>query len=671
MTSPDSRPPPSEPGARFGKYILERRIAVGGSSEVYVARPVRGDLPAKTLVIKRLIPEVLEDPQSLGTFAMEARLHRAAIHPNVVEVFEAGSVDGEPYLAMEYIDGVDLHRLMRRTQVHLTPICPSIAVMIAREMCAALSCVHCAVDDNGHPLAVVHRDVTPSNVYLSRRGDVKLGDFGIARTLGRPTLPADTTVLKGKFAYLSPEQVAGEDFDHRADLFSLAVMLSEMLINQPLFPGSGQLAVLLAIRDCRIDRLRDHASCLPPGLVDVLVRALARKPNDRYGTALALSAALEPFDALDRPKAQQALGALLASLCEQSATGSHPPRSSNSSGRFDAKPPGSDRSSIIPAAETQPSRVRTQDGKTMGPLAFSKIVELAATSRLKPEDEVDLAGVGFRRIADTPEIERHIAPLTMTTCRLRGPDIPDYIADFDETPMLEVCAHMVKGRETGVLFVEREARDGFHRKEIYLAQARVVHVASTEASELLGEYLVGRGLLSRAELELALTVLPHYGGKLGDTLIGLDLMDAVEIFRVIREQGRDRIADVFRWASGKVTFYRGMVPTRVEFPLDLDLVPLMLVGTKAAYSDEAAVFHHRSMLDDLLVGITEVPDTLKLAAWPPEILKVVGAAGEGRSEREIVSTLAGARLINMPSALRAIDVACAAGLLQRVRRHMG
>jgi eukaryotic-like serine/threonine-protein kinase len=668
--TPSARPlPEPEQGpSRFGKYVLEQRIAVGGSSEVYLAHPAQGVLPAPRLVIKRLIPAVLEDPQSVGTFAMEARLHRAARHPNVVEVFEAGSVEGEPFLAMEYVDGVDAFRLMRRAQSDANPMPISAAVFVARELCAALACVHCAVDDTGRPLAVVHRDVTPSNVYVSENGDVKLGDFGIARMLSRTSMHTDTTALKGKYSYLSPEQVAGEDFDHRADLFSLAVMLSEMLINQSLFPGSGQLAVLLAIRDCRINNLLENASHFPPGLLTVLQRALARQPADRFSSAHQFSLALEPFEQADRNVHHGQLGGMVRWVRDASLGSMQTERSRPGSGGVPSRPtPGERRAAAQADSGHTPSiRVRTRGGTVLGPLAFSKVVEMIATSRLQGEDEVDLIGTGFRPIANIPELERHVPSSTATTNRLRGPGIPDYVADLSQVGMLEVCARMLSQRETGVLFAERDLEKvGFIRKEIYLSQARVVHVASSEASELLGEYLVRRGLITRSDLELALAVMPRYGGRIGDTLIGLNMIDAVQIFRAIRGQGRERITEVFRWNSGKVSYYRGVSPLRVEFPLDLDLAPLMYSGAEASNSDEQVILSHQTQVDDLLVGELEVPETMRLAAWPPEVLKVVGAAGEGRSEREIVTTLTAARLINIPNALRAVDVAVAAGLLRR------
>jgi len=641
--------------------MLERRIAVGGSSEVFLAKPANGRWPAEHLVIKRLLPVVLENPQSVGTFAMEARLHRAAQHPNVVEVYEAGSVDGEPYLAMEYVDGVDAYRLLRRTQGEQRPIPPEVSIFIAYEVCSALGCVHTAVDDTGHPLAVVHRDVTPSNVYLSMDGHVKLGDFGIARLLSRSHAPPDTHPLKGKFAYLSPEQVAGEDFDHRADLFSLAVVLSEFLINQPLFPGSGQLAVLLAIRDCRIDALKDNAFRIPEGLMPVLEQGLARNPRDRFGSAEHFRQALEPFVSAEPRLYRESLARSVCWARDIESPLHAPLRPGHGERSLESRPPRD------PRAVTPVARVRTRSGQTLGPFALAKLIEMTATSRLDAEDEVDMNGTGFARIADVPELGRHVPPSTATTSQLSGPGVPDYRANLVQTPMIQVFAHMLANRETGVLFAERTRPDGEStRKEIYIAQAKIIHVASTEPSELFGEYLVRRELIDRSELDLALAVLPRYNGRLGDTLIALNLVDAVQIFRAIRDQGRDRITEIFTWESGTISFYREVSPNRVEFPLDLDLAPLMMTGLRAAMTDDALVERHQDKMDDLLVGVEEVPDSMRLAAWPPEVLKIVGAAGDGRSQRDLVGALTAARLIDHANALRAIDVACAAGLLDRL-----
>ncbi|RYE83588.1 MAG: serine/threonine protein kinase, partial [Myxococcales bacterium] len=279
--------PPPPPGEIFGDYWLERRLARGGTSEVYLAR--QGGPGGPLLVIKRLLPELRDDPESLGLFAREAELHRLVHHPNVVEVYGAGQVAGEPFLAMQLVDGVDTFHLLRRAQSDDVRPPPALAMHIGRALCEALEAVHQAQDAGGYALGITHRDVTPSNVYLSAEGAVFLGDFGIARSTPRGSRPQlQGASLRGKHSYLAPEQISGEPSDLRADLFSCAVVVSELLIGRPLFAGAGQVAVLLAIRDGRIDALRAAARWLPLGLFDVLNRALARDPAARYPTARAL-----------------------------------------------------------------------------------------------------------------------------------------------------------------------------------------------------------------------------------------------------------------------------------------------------------------------------------------------------------------------------------------------
>src|SRR6186713_3736304 len=171
----------SHPDAQrpFGPFVLERRIAVGGSAEVFLARPKVGVVPAARLVVKRLLPNARE--RGFDLLEREAELHRAVVHPNVVTVFGAGMVGEEPYLAMEYVEGVDLYRLLRRADAEQRRFPPGLAAFIALRVASALSAVHTAHDTDGNALNIVHRDVTPSNIYLSIEGQIKLGDFGIAR----------------------------------------------------------------------------------------------------------------------------------------------------------------------------------------------------------------------------------------------------------------------------------------------------------------------------------------------------------------------------------------------------------------------------------------------------------------------------------------------------------
>lgn len=580
----------------FGPFVLERRIAVGGSAEVFLARPKIGTQPAARLVVKRLLRSVREGGE-FDALEREAELHRAVKHPNVVDVYGAGMVVEEPYLALEYVDGVDLYRLLRRAESEQRRFPPGLAAHIAREVAEALTAVHGARDAEGNGLHIVHRDVTPSNILLSTEGSVKLGDFGIARFEHRlkPTQHSGGG-LKGKFGYLSPEQVAGEPSDHRADLFALTAVFGEMLIGERVFPGSGQLAVLLAIRDVNIEPLKRASGLLPPGMLSVCERGLARDPDDRYANAAELAQAFANFEKPSRDELKKMLAewvvwakdsSELAKRIEgqirDSVQRMHAVRTRSSGALPAVKAPSQSAATQRPepALSEDGSRVRRTDGTLHEQVQFAKLIEMIATGDLGGEDEVALLGQDFKPIRDIVELARHLLPsTTATTSRIFEPGVPDYQAWLRDTSMLEVLAHMRQKSESGGLFVERaRSMGGSVRKELYLSAGRLLHVASSEREELLGEYLVRRGRLSREQLDAALGSLQRFGGRLGDTLIGLGLVNAVDVFRAIRDQGRDRVAALSTWEEGFVTFYRGTAPTRVEFPLDLDLASPMMAGT--------------------------------------------------------------------------------------------
>lgn len=595
----------------FGPFLLERRLAVGGSAEVFLARPKLGSAPAPRLVVKRLLPGSRES-DDVSLLEQEAALHQAVRHPNVVSVFGAGVVGREPYLAMEYVEGVDLYRLLRRAESEGRRMPAGLGVYIARQVASALAAVHRASDPSGNALGIVHRDVTPSNIYLSLDGAVKLGDFGIARVRLRHKPIEPVAGLKGKFGYLAPEQVAGEPFDHRADLFSLAVLLGEMLIGERIFPGSGQLAVLLAIRDVNIEPLLRARRHLPPGLLRILERALARDPTARFADADKFSAQLASFEV---PTADE----LRRTLSEWVQWGTD---SSQLARRIEGQIRDSvqrikavRRASGQAASELRTnelSTIRHVDGRLLPAIEFPRLVEMIVTGELNGNDEVSLFGAEFRRIRDIEEVARHLLPSTTApTGRLFEPGAPDYQALLRETSMLEVLAKLRMARETGALFVERRDEAGaLRRKELYVKDGRLMHVASTDRAELLGEYLVRRGAIDRGQLEKALSLLSERGSHLGDILVSQGWVDALDVFRAIRDQGRDRVAAICGWPRGSVAFYRGTAPGHVDFPLDLDLSSPMMAGAIVRGRGDA-----RSLLPD---GSTMInPGTRFVASTDP------------------------------------------------------
>ncbi len=693
----DGARPPSGGPVKFGPFWLEKRLAVGGTAEVFLARPVDPKAQPRRLVVKRLLAQFVKDPEGRTMFEREAALHAAVDHPNVVKVYGFGTAGEEPWLAMEFINGCDLFRLLRRLSADGRALSPSVSTYVAREILSALESVHTARDKAGAPLGIIHRDVTPSNVYLSNDGRVMLGDFGIARAAGRGTQrTGGAPMLKGKLAYLSPEQVAGEPFDHRADLFSLAAVLTEMLLGHPLFVGSGQLAVLLAIRDCRIDTLREASATLPKGLFDVLERALARSPAARTPTAEAMATALRRFE--PNPSASRAeLGALVrwvqaAPSIEQmpaerdSAARLRARVAAAASAAADAaaceKAGGQAESSFPANSESEratgeyaaiPSFVVTSAGGRLGPWTFARLVEAIATGQVNRGDAVDYMGRGLAPLGAIEELARFVPAVPDTTIRSTDDGAAAFVDPVSPPALIAMFARLIDTEATGVLFAEGPPEPSAHvrtgdamkegRKELYWVGGKLHHIASNNASELLGEYLVRRKVISREELDLALAVLPRYSGRMGDTLIALGLVGSLEIFGAIRDQGRDRFVDLFQWRTGKLAFYAGQTALHVDFPLDLDVAPLLLAGVEAAAPGEAPLGRWRDRLGDIIGPSPSARWKLRAAAWPEVVRRVLDIVTARMPLRDALSAAAHEGAATANDALRAVEVLVAAELL--------
>jgi serine/threonine-protein kinase len=233
---------------RLGPYELVRRLATGGMAEVYLARRAGPHGFQKTVAVKRILPQFARDPDFVAMFVDEARVCARLGHPNIVQTFDFGEQDGELYMAMEYVDGTTGARLIRAAAGQAEEVPLDACIHIVLSILHALEYAHSARDDDGKPLSLVHRDVSPGNVLIDRTGAVKLTDFGIARAaeIERRT---DAGQLKGKLGYMSPEQVVGRELDARSDIFTLGIVFAEMMILRPLFSGGKELDVLLRIRD--------------------------------------------------------------------------------------------------------------------------------------------------------------------------------------------------------------------------------------------------------------------------------------------------------------------------------------------------------------------------------------------------------------------------------------
>ena len=273
---------PFEP-TQFGRYLLSERIAVGGMAEILFAKVFGAMGFEKSLVIKRILPQFAEDSDFLRMFITEAKLVCHLEHPNIVQVHELGETEGQYYISMEYVNGIDGRQLWRTLAKRKQRLPGVLALFVACEFLKGLDYAHRAVGPNAQLLGVVHRDVSPSNVLISFRGDVKIGDFGIA--LVQQESKTQAGVLKGKFGYMSPEQVAGLKVDHRSDIFAAGIVLAELLLGRRLFLGTSDFETLDKVMNVRLDVLEEHAHALPAEAVHIVRQALQRDINDRYQSA--------------------------------------------------------------------------------------------------------------------------------------------------------------------------------------------------------------------------------------------------------------------------------------------------------------------------------------------------------------------------------------------------
>lgn len=287
----------------FGRYHLIRRVSVGGTAEIFKARAIGTagfDPPPDGLVaIKRLLPHAEEDPDLVAHFMAESRLVALLDHPLVARIYEVGKVGESPYLAMEYVYGIDLQELMRRLSERGELAEPALVAAIGIQAAHALDYAHHLVDEAGRPCEIVHRDVSPQNFMMSSTGELKLIDFGIAKYAGREG-QTKTGVVKGKHAYMSPEQVRRKPLDGRSDLFSLGVILWELACGARLFRADSVLETLERVDRAEVSDPRELRPDLPESLSVAIMACLAKDPGQRPARASETAAALEAMlSALD------------------------------------------------------------------------------------------------------------------------------------------------------------------------------------------------------------------------------------------------------------------------------------------------------------------------------------------------------------------------------------
>lgn len=278
---------------QFGKYYLLEKLAIGGMAEIYKAKTYGAEGFEKLLAIKRILPHAAEDKDFINMLIDEAKLSVLLSHANIVQVFDLGKADSDYFISMEFIHGINLRDILYRLREKEKRLPIELAVYCASEVCKGLDYAHRKADSNNQPLGIVHRDISPQNILISYEGEVKIVDFGIAKAAMNISHTM-AGILKGKIAYMSPEQALGKNIDARTDIFSLGIVLYEMLTGKKLFTGESQFEVLKKIRTSRIDVSKLPPS-IPAPLKSILAHALAYEAEERYPSAGDMQVALTKY----------------------------------------------------------------------------------------------------------------------------------------------------------------------------------------------------------------------------------------------------------------------------------------------------------------------------------------------------------------------------------------
>ncbi len=600
---------------------------------------------AKTLVIKRILPEQAANPRFVEWFIDEAKLMMRLDHPKIVQVLDFGEVEGRYYIAMEYVKGIDCLQLLRECAKRRWRPSPIIAVHIIADVMDALDYAHNLTDSEGRPLNIVHSDVSPSNIFISDLGEVKLSDFGIATVGGRGER-AESGVVRGKYGYLPPESVVGMPVDHRGDIFSAGVVLAELLMVQRLFRGDNYMEVLMQVRDCRLERLDEFGKHITADLRQILEYSLTRDPFLRYQNAAAFRDALHRYlydrqqllrstsvrrfmQRINAPPDADTQDAITASAGQRQrpvgVPGALGPSLQHGNRRILLGPPP--QPMPVPRAPSHKMSLRK--------LSAGDMLEAAGAELSYPpgEDVFDLLdtlppidAAPALPAAETPDDEA-AAKTTQTSGELARP-LPTLDCDLSERSLVSMLFALAVDVETGLIVLR--AADTV--KEIYLVDGDPYYVSSNLPEELFGQFLLAEGVIRPEELQQGLAILPSYQGKLGEALVALKLLRPMQVLRLLTHQVRTKMFHAFAWSSGRAKFYRGVTCERDAAPLGLDAFEVLAAGV-AALPDPL-------LADRLATAMSKSPRAVSPPPVPPDVFRVGGYPAQVYDQLKGEQTLA-------------------------------
>lgn len=639
---------PVSAALQLGPYVLGERLGLGGMAEVYVGERGGPHGFAKKFAIKRILPELAREPRFVAMFVDEARICAALQHPNIVQVVDFGESEGELFMAMEYVDGVSVARLLRNVATRRERVPLPIVLFIVREVLRGLAYAHEATSEDGAPLGLVHRDVSPGNVLISRIGEVKLGDFGIvlSAVVDRRTHPGE---LKGKLGYMSPEQVIGAEVDPRSDLFAVGILLAELLISCPLFGGRNELEVLTRIHEADLGTFERKLEGIPPELAGITRRALQREPFKRYQSAREFAEAIETFAAANHIAPDNSdLAAWTAGLgVLPNRSGTHRVRDSQGSGQrptaptqrvrhlqpsrplngLSTSPPGSRPQPASSRRRLTPEPLRLDEGRAH---PRTELLELVATGRVRMRTKlVGRDGVG-RPASEVP------GPAEL----LKRPAFqfgePSKTSSLWSVPVelrnlgARLYALVIQ-QATGLLI----ARQGSREKRIFFVDGEPRIVTSSLKEELIGHRLVGRRVVDALTLNSALDARARNTTQhLGEILVGSGLVTPATLLSELVEQLEDRFSELLTWREGTLHFYPGVRSGESEVSPKRSALALVTRGIREYYeTEEVAGLLAGSARAILVLGDAQGIDPVRLGVSQAERRVLERAVEAGTLER--------------------------------------
>jgi serine/threonine-protein kinase len=578
MSDPEVRIQTELP-VRFGKYLLVERLAQGGMAEIFKAKSYGVSGFEKTIVIKRILPSYAEDHEFVEMLIDEAKICASLQHANIVQIFDLGRLEGRYFIAMEFVDGVDLVQVLYRLRKARSKLPLELICFIMSEALKGLDFAHRATAPDGGPLHIVHRDFNPGNLLLSFQGEVKVADFGIAKARDRGTQTMSGG-LKGKMGYLSPEQVEGQELDGRSDVFCAGITLWEMLTNKRMFGAGTELDILIAIRDAIIPDAREHGAEVPDDLLAILSRALARRREERYRSAGEFKDAIDDFlfDAGIKITSTHMEGYLKHLFSDRIAAARQ-----------------REEALTVERTRSEPPRywVRQPGSKPTGPVGMEALNEMIQSGMLNPHSEVLREGADWKSVKDVPELACQVTKLP--TPEESDPDaLADYQGLISDVSFPKLFYRLAIARQDGRLVLAKNAI----KKEIYLRQGMPEFVKSNIPAERLGEYLVERKIITAEQRDEAVKMMAAYSGRLGDTLVAMGLMQLHELAEVLAEQVREKLLEVFGWTTGSYRFFEAQTYKGEVIPLRIGSYALIAEGVRRYTSLEMLRSRYRSHLAD-------------------------------------------------------------------------